>query len=123
MDMASAFGYSSVVLKPEFSNYTGCREYRQGRRRAFLCAKKTLLKELSAPTEPVSWTPTLRDLLWLVRDNAADVAYRLHKRSAAGGAERVRAVRPEGGSVAGRVGCGLQGVSSAGERLLDNQYL
>jgi SAM-dependent methyltransferase len=84
VDMASAFGYSSVVLKPEFSNYTGCRKYRQGRRRAFLCAKKTLLKELSAPTEPVSRAPTLRDLLWLVRDNAADVPNRLRKRSAAG---------------------------------------
>jgi 2-polyprenyl-3-methyl-5-hydroxy-6-metoxy-1,4-benzoquinol methylase len=31
VDMTGAFGYSTVVLKPRFSDYTGCRKYRQGR--------------------------------------------------------------------------------------------
>jgi SAM-dependent methyltransferase len=84
VDMTRAFGYSTVVLKPQFSDYTGCRKYRQGRRRAFLCTKKSPLSELSVRTEPVSSTPRLGDLVWLARDNLGEVPGRLRKRAGTG---------------------------------------
>jgi tRNA (mo5U34)-methyltransferase len=36
-------GYSVVALKPRFTSWEGCLDYRIGTRRAFLCAKETLL--------------------------------------------------------------------------------
>jgi SAM-dependent methyltransferase len=69
LDVVGAFGYSVVVLRPEFSNYEASRKYRQGRRRAFLCAKKTSLTRLAAPTERSGATASMRDYLWLARDN------------------------------------------------------
>lgn len=61
-DMVRLFGYDVVMLKPRFSNYTGCRDYREGRRRAFLCAKTTQLQASNLETEPIRARPGLRDL-------------------------------------------------------------
>lgn len=80
VDMAAAFGYETVVLKPRFTDYTGARKYRQARRRAFISAKKTPLDRLSAPVEAPGVTGHLTDYLWLARDNAASVPQRLKKR-------------------------------------------
>lgn len=51
-DMVRPFGYQAVVLKPQFTDYTGSKRYEMGLRRAFLCAKQTDLKKLRVPIEP-----------------------------------------------------------------------
>lgn len=56
-DLAEEFGYSVVTLEPDFRNekdepeWCGSPDYRDGWRRAFLCAKKTDLSRL--PVEAV----------------------------------------------------------------------
>ena len=52
-DLAQQFGYSVEVLKPQFQDYTGCKSYQLGRRRAFLCAKETDISNLSVEVEPI----------------------------------------------------------------------
>jgi tRNA (mo5U34)-methyltransferase len=42
-DLAGQFGYSVVVLKPNFTSYEGSEVYRNGHRRAFICSKQTPL--------------------------------------------------------------------------------
>ena len=51
IDMAHEFGYRVVVLKPVFTNEHGIDGYREGHRRAFLCAKKTGFEGLNVPVE------------------------------------------------------------------------
>lgn len=50
-DLVRQFGYSSVALAPAFGDYEGALDYRNGRRRAFLCAKRTDLSLLPAGVE------------------------------------------------------------------------
>ena len=56
-DLAEEFGYSVVTLVPDFRNekdepdWTGCRDYRSGKRTAFLCAKRTDLSRLPVEVE------------------------------------------------------------------------
>jgi tRNA (mo5U34)-methyltransferase len=80
VDLTRGFGYSTVVLKPLFSDYTGAHKYRQGRRRAFLCAKKSSLDHLSAAVEQPGYLPSLRDLFWLARFNATEAPIRAGRR-------------------------------------------
>ena len=51
-DMVQTLGYRAVCLRPQFQDWTGSKRYEIGLRRAFLCAKKTDLSRLAAPTEP-----------------------------------------------------------------------
>lgn len=67
LDITGQFGYKTVTLKPEFGDWTGSREYRYARRRAFLCAKKTDLSKLTAPTEPVRTRIQLSDVAWIAQ--------------------------------------------------------
>lgn len=39
LELARSVGYSVEVLEPEFSDYTGCEDYRAGIRRAFVCGR------------------------------------------------------------------------------------
>jgi tRNA (mo5U34)-methyltransferase len=39
LELARSFGYSVGVVEPEFSDYTGCEDYRGGIRRAFVCMR------------------------------------------------------------------------------------
>jgi SAM-dependent methyltransferase len=41
--LARQFGYSAVVLKPSFTNWEGCYDFRARFRRAFLCSKRSPL--------------------------------------------------------------------------------
>src|SRR5215218_8748011 len=56
-DLAEHFGYSVLTRKPDFRDakgepaWTGGHDYRGGKRRAFICAKKTDLSHLSAKVE------------------------------------------------------------------------
>jgi SAM-dependent methyltransferase len=52
-EMVSTFGYRVLMLRPRFSDYAGCRDFREGRRRAFLCAKTTDLRRVALDTEPI----------------------------------------------------------------------
>ena len=45
IDIAGQFGYSVVVLKPGFGSYRNAWDYFLGFRRAFLCAKRTVLSD------------------------------------------------------------------------------
>lgn len=58
LDLASQFGYATAVLKPAFSDYSGCDDFQDGIRRAFLCAKKTNLAGLEV--EENGSRPTVR---------------------------------------------------------------
>lgn len=71
VDMARAFGYDVLVLKPRFTDYTGARKYRHGRRKAFLCAKKSSLDAVAHRAEPEeSPLARARELAWLALDSA-----------------------------------------------------
>lgn len=50
-DLVRQFGYSSVALEPRFANYEGAYDYRNGRRRAFLCARLTDVSHVPAEIE------------------------------------------------------------------------
>lgn len=44
--LASQYGYRCVMLRPRFTDWKGSGSYRDGRRRAFICAKRTKLNGL-----------------------------------------------------------------------------
>jgi tRNA (mo5U34)-methyltransferase len=46
--LVNQYGYRSVMLRPRFSSWQGSRRYRNGTRRAFICAKRTSLDGLDA---------------------------------------------------------------------------
>jgi tRNA (mo5U34)-methyltransferase len=50
-DLARQFGYSAAALEPRFEDYEGAYDYRNGRRRAFLCAKQTDISRVPAEIE------------------------------------------------------------------------
>ncbi len=81
VDLAAAFGYRSVILKPRFTDYTGAKSYRQGRRRAFLCSKRSDLARITAPTEAPSLTPAnVVDFAWLANDKLRRATKKMKKR-------------------------------------------
>jgi tRNA (mo5U34)-methyltransferase len=51
IEMVRLFGYHGVVLRPDFDDYTGAEDFREGTRRAFLCARKTDLSPLTGQAE------------------------------------------------------------------------
>jgi 2-polyprenyl-3-methyl-5-hydroxy-6-metoxy-1,4-benzoquinol methylase len=61
-DMVSVFGYRVAMLRPRFSDYAGCRDFREGRRRAFVCAKATDLRRVALDTEPIRSRVNLGDV-------------------------------------------------------------
>lgn len=79
LDMVAGFGYSAVALKPQFSSYAASRKYRQGRRRAFLCAKQTPLR-VSVPVESGSYLSSAKDYAWLMADNILKLPRKLRRR-------------------------------------------
>ncbi len=50
-DLGQQFGYRVASLKPHFEDYTGSDDYRNGNRRAFLCAKTTDVSRMPAEIE------------------------------------------------------------------------
>jgi len=54
-EIARQFNYAVAMLKPNFSDYTGARDYQLGDRRAFLCAKKSDLSSMSVRAESGGW--------------------------------------------------------------------
>ena len=48
-DIVRQFGYNVFMLEPHFTDYTGSEVYRDGRRRAFMCAKQTDLRRFPNP--------------------------------------------------------------------------
>jgi len=49
-DLVHQFGYCSVMLTPNFTDYTGASDYRNGLRRAFICSKRTDLTNINIDT-------------------------------------------------------------------------
>lgn len=47
LDIVEQIGYTAVTLKPRFTDYKGALDYKDGSRRAFMCAKETDLNVLS----------------------------------------------------------------------------
>jgi tRNA (mo5U34)-methyltransferase len=86
-DLVRQFGYSAVTLKPGFEDYEGAYDYRNGRRRAFLCAKQTDVSHAPAqveqappakPARSASGSPEKRDerdagrlIRWMEQTDAA----------------------------------------------------
>ena len=54
--MASGMGYRGIVLRPDFDDYAGAEDFRDGARRAFVCAKRTDLSGLASVAE-ATWVP------------------------------------------------------------------
>ncbi len=50
-DMTRLFGYQTVMLVPDFDDYTGLEDFRAGGRRVFFSARQTDLGRLEAKTE------------------------------------------------------------------------
>lgn len=50
-DLVRQFGYSAVTLKPRFEDYEGAKDFENGIRRAFLCAKQTDVSQVPAEVE------------------------------------------------------------------------
>jgi len=48
VELARAFGYDVVALRPRFRSWVGSTDFRTGRRLAFVCAKTTSLASLEA---------------------------------------------------------------------------
>ncbi len=64
VDVVSQFGYSSIILKPQFENYEGSESYRAGYRRAFVCSKHSDLSRFPGETEPVELPPPAKPSLF-----------------------------------------------------------
>jgi SAM-dependent methyltransferase len=65
IDIVRPFGYSVVVPKPRFTDWTGSADYRMRKRRAFLCAKQTELVSMPIDSESPGLTTQLLDALLL----------------------------------------------------------
>jgi hypothetical protein len=65
IDIVRPFGYSVVVPKPRFTDWTGSADYRMRKRRAFLCAKQTALASMPIDCESPGLTTQLLDVLLL----------------------------------------------------------
>jgi tRNA (mo5U34)-methyltransferase len=50
-EMVELFGYSVIMLKPEFTDYTGATDFKNGVRRAFICSKRTSLSAFPSQIE------------------------------------------------------------------------
>jgi SAM-dependent methyltransferase len=59
--LAAQFDYSLAVLKPEFSSWEGCQDYRTGFRRGFHCVRGEGAASTSAAVEPLGRTSLIRD--------------------------------------------------------------
>lgn len=54
VEMGNELGYRVVTLQPRFTSWLGCGDYRNGTRRAFMCAKRARLSDLDAePERPI----------------------------------------------------------------------
>lgn len=51
LKLMESFGYRGVILKPEFTDWTGSEDYQTGVRRGFLFVRTLDLSRLTAPTE------------------------------------------------------------------------
>jgi tRNA (mo5U34)-methyltransferase len=60
--MVRQFGYSVVMLKPRFQNYSGCADYRNGAHRAFLCTRNMDLSNIPIRRERITFGTQLVDL-------------------------------------------------------------
>jgi 2-polyprenyl-3-methyl-5-hydroxy-6-metoxy-1,4-benzoquinol methylase len=68
IQMVRQFGYSVAMLKPRFQNNTGLDDYKNGVRRAFLCAKQTDLENIKIKAESVSRGSQFVDFsIWVFR--------------------------------------------------------
>lgn len=75
--MARSAGYDVAVLKPAFSDYRGAKKYRQGRRKAFLCAKETPLSSIDVSVEDNVRSLSTSEYAYLVSDNLQGIRRRL----------------------------------------------
>lgn len=57
--MVRAFGYSIVMLRPDFDDWTRCMDYKRRVRGAFVCAKNTPLSSFEVePIDRIRWKDT-----------------------------------------------------------------
>jgi tRNA (mo5U34)-methyltransferase len=68
--LAGRYGYRCAMLRPRFTNWQASGMYREGRRRAFICAKRTRLDDLdteeigaNVPASPSASPPASSRLL------------------------------------------------------------
>src|SRR5215212_7167970 len=57
-ELVRHFRYFVVTLKPRFEGYAGARSYQKGERRAFLCAKRTVISHVPAEIERATPAPS-----------------------------------------------------------------
>lgn len=49
--VCSVAGYDGIVLEPKFSDWNWCQDFQKGKRRAWICAKKTDLSKVTREVE------------------------------------------------------------------------
>jgi SAM-dependent methyltransferase len=59
VELAAEFGYATVALAPNISDYTGMEDYRSGRRLAFVCSRSAPLERLAAARPEPALSPWL----------------------------------------------------------------
>ena len=68
LDLVEQFGYTGIVLRPCFTDYTASRDYEVGLRRAFLCVKDSSLTALSHRSEIINFRSQAVDFTrWTTR--------------------------------------------------------
>jgi hypothetical protein len=81
LDIAGQFGYSTVILKPRFTSYIGCGNYRTGFRRAFLCAKRTALDDAELDGEKLGVITQVKDVTaWAYSEGNRALRQRVRRR-------------------------------------------
>jgi len=66
IDMVRQFGYTAKMLQQDPHRHSAEPDYRLGRRKAFLCSKKTDLSNLSVEVETITKQSEFRDIICLV---------------------------------------------------------
>ncbi len=63
--MLKQFNYESVLAKPQKSHMKALMNYKKGRRRAFICSKKTSLSGLNVEVEKINRLTVMKDIFQL----------------------------------------------------------
>lgn len=87
IEMGTELGYEVATLRPRFTSWHGCRDYRNGTRRAFICAKRTPLTGLDVDparpaTDTLAWAARVAGRTFVKRRQPVRRAVALHQEHA-----------------------------------------
>jgi tRNA (mo5U34)-methyltransferase len=85
VEIGNELGYEVATLRPRFTSWVGCRDYRNGTRRAFICAKRTPLTGLDIDSQrpirdALAWVGRVAGRTFVKRRQPVRRAVSLHQR-------------------------------------------